>query len=111
MEFVRFMTNTQHEREAAYALSTLPTRASANDVWADDPFQQYVLRVTKYGTRDALQGYGIPLVNMTRAAFQAAMAKQLTPRQALDDFVRRGNRFITRDIERRTRGGKFLVKE
>lgn len=111
MEFVRFMTNTQHEREAAYALSTLPTRASANDVWADDPFQQYVLRVTKYGTRDAIQGYGIPLVNMTRAAFQAAMAKQLTPRQALDDFVRRGNRFITRDIQRRTRGGKFLVKE
>ncbi|SVA61840.1 uncharacterized protein METZ01_LOCUS114694, partial [marine metagenome] len=111
MEFVRFMTNTRHEREAAYALSTLPTRASANDVWADDPFQQYVLRVTKYGTRDAIQGYGIPLVNMTRAAFQAAMAKQLTPRQALDDFVRRGNRFITRDIQRRTRGGKFLVKE
>jgi ABC-type glycerol-3-phosphate transport system substrate-binding protein len=103
MAFVRYMTNTQHEREAAYALSTLPTRSSANDVWSDDPFQQYILRVTKYGTKDAIQGYGIPLVNMTRAAFQAAMARQLRPNQALDDLVRRGNRFIVRDIERRIR--------
>lgn len=105
MAFVRYMTNTQHEREAAYALSTLPTRSSANDVWSDDPFQQYVLRVTKFGTKDAIQGYGIPLVNMTRAAFQAAMARQLRPDQALNDFVRRGNRFIIRDIERRVRAG------
>lgn len=111
MAFVRFMTNTQHEREAAYALSTLPTRASANDVWADDPFQQYVLRVTQYGTKDAIQGYGIPLVNMTRAVFQAVMARQIMPQQALDDFVRRGNRFIARDIERRMRAGAMMAGE
>ena len=103
IELAKFMTNTQHEREAAYALSTLPTRHSAADVWSDDPFQQYVLRVTRYGTRDAIQGYGIPLVEMTRAAFQAAMSRQLTPRQALEDLTRRGNRFIARDIERRRR--------
>ena len=109
MDFVRYLTNTQHEREASYALTTLPTRTSANDVWSDDPFQQYILRVTKYGTRDAIQGYGIPLVNMTRAAFQAAMARQLSPKQALDDYVRRGNRFIARDIKRRTRGGKLAA--
>ena len=103
IEFVRFMTNTRHEREAAYALTTLPTRISALDVWEDDPFQQYVLRVTKYGTLDGIQGYGIPLVNMIRSALQAAMSRQLTPQEALDDLVRRGNRFIRRDIERRRR--------
>jgi multiple sugar transport system substrate-binding protein len=105
IELAHFITNTQHEREAAYALSTLPTRTSASDVWSDDPFQQYVLRVTKYGTKDAIQGYGIPLVNMTLNAFQAAMARQATPREALDDLTRRGNRFIRRDIERRVRAG------
>lgn len=111
MDFVRFLTNTQHEREASYALSTLPTRTSANDVWSEDPYQEYVLRVTKYGTRDAIQGYGIPLVNMTRAAFQAAMARQVSPRQALDDYVRRGNRFIVRDLQRRRRGGKLVGQD
>ena len=103
IELAKFMTNTKHEREAAYAMTTLPTRHSASDVWEDDPFQQYVLRVTKYGTRDGIQGYGIPLVNMTRASLQAAMSRQLTPREALANFVRRGNRFIVRDIERRER--------
>ena len=103
IELAKFMTNTKHEREATYAMTTLPTRHSASDVWEDDPFQQYVLRVTKYGTRDGIQGYGIPLVNMTRASLQAAMSRQLTPREALADFVRRGNRFIVRDIERRER--------
>ncbi len=101
----KFLTNTRHEREAAYALSTLPTRHSAIDVWSDDPFQQYVLRVARYGTKDAIQGYGIPLVNMTLSAFQAAMSRQSTPRKALDDLVMRGNRFIRRDIERRLRAG------
>ena len=33
IEFAKFMTNTHHEREAAYALTTLPTRFSAIDVW------------------------------------------------------------------------------
>ncbi len=101
----KFLTNTQHEREAAYALSTLPTRYSAIDAWSDDPFQQYVLRVARYGTKDGIQGYGIPLVNMTLSAFQAAMSRQVTPRKALDDLVRRGNRFIRRDIDRRLRAG------
>ncbi|MBM3263274.1 MAG: extracellular solute-binding protein, partial [candidate division Zixibacteria bacterium] len=45
--FAKFLTNTQHVREAAYALSTLPTRASAADVWSNDPYQQYVLRMAK----------------------------------------------------------------
>ncbi len=101
----KFLTNTHHEREAAYALSTLPTRHSAIDVWSDDPFQQYVLRVARYGTKDAIQGYGIPLVNMTLSAFQGAMSRQTTPGKALDDLVWRGNRFIRRDIERRLRAG------
>jgi multiple sugar transport system substrate-binding protein len=111
VEFARFLTNTQHEREAAYALSTLPTRYSAIDVWSDDPFQQYVLRMAKYGTKDAIQGYGIPLVNMTLNAFQAAMAGQVDPRTALDDLARRGNRFIHRDIERRARAGALMASE
>ena len=107
----KFLTNTRHEREAAYAMSTLPTRYSALDVWADDPFQQYVLRVARYGTKDAIQGYGIPLVNMTLSAFQAAMSRQATPRKALDDLARRGNRFIRRDIERRLRAGMEKAPE
>ena len=101
--FAKFLTDTVHEREAAYALSTLPTRTSAVDVWSDDPYQQYVLRMAKYGTKDGIQAYGIPLVNMTLNAFQAAMARQVEPRQALDDLTHRGNRFIHRDIERRSR--------
>tara|TARA_B100000029_G_scaffold501287_1_gene574419 strand:- start:24815 stop:26215 length:1401 start_codon:yes stop_codon:yes gene_type:complete len=101
IELAKFLTNTEHEREAAYALSTLPTRYSAIDVWSQDPFQQYILRVARYGTKDAIQGYGIPLVNMTLSAFQAAMSKQLTPQKALDDLTKRGNRYIRRDIERR----------
>ena len=87
IELAKFLTNTEHEREAAYALSTLPTRYSAIDVWSQDPFQQYILRVARYGTKDAIQGYGIPLVNMTLSAFQAAMSKQLTPQKALDDLT------------------------
>lgn len=111
IELARFLTNTQHEREAAYALSTLPTRHSAIDVWSDDPFQQYVLKVAKFGTKDAIQGYGIPLVGMTLNAFQAAMAKQISPREALEDLARRGNRFIQRDIERRMRVGALAAGE
>ena len=107
----KFLTNTRHEREAAYAMSTLPTRYSALDVWADDPFQQYVLRVARYGKKDAIQGYGIPLVNMTLSAFQAAMSRQATPGKALDDLARRGNRFIRRDIERRLRAGAEIAAE
>ena len=103
MEFVRFMTDTERERQVAYALSTLPTRKSALDVWPDHPFQQYVMRVSKYGVKDAIQGYNVPLRNMVRSALQAAMSGELSPRRALDDLVRRGNRFIARDIVRRRR--------
>ena len=106
IDLAKFLTNTEHEREAAHALSTLPTRHSAIDVWSEDPFQQYVLRVARYGKKDAIQGYGIPLVNMTLSAFQAAMSRQVTPKKALDDLARRGNRFIRRDIKRRIRAGE-----
>ena len=103
MEFVGYMTDTERERQVAYAVSTLPTRHSAIDIWSDDPFHQYVLRVSKYGIKDAIQGFNIPLRNMIRSAIQAAMSGQLTPRQALDDLALRGNRFIVRDVARRQR--------
>jgi multiple sugar transport system substrate-binding protein len=111
IELTKFLTDTQHEREAAYALSTLPTRNSAIDVWSDDPFQQYVLRMAKYGTKDAIQGYGIPLVNMTLSAFQAAMARQISAQDAMDNLTHRGNRFIQRDIKRRMRSGALVSAE
>ena len=103
MEFVHFMTDTERERQVAYALSTLPTRQSALDVWSDDPFHQYVLQLSKYGIKDAIQGFNIPLRNMIRSAIQAAVSRQLTPSQALEDLTRRGNRYIVRDIARRQR--------
>ena len=103
LEFVKYMTDTEHARQVSYAITTLPTRKSAMDIWSNHPFQQYVLRVAKYGSKDGIQGFNIPLRNMIRSSIQAAMSTQLTPKRALDDLVRRGNRFIGRDIERRHR--------
>jgi multiple sugar transport system substrate-binding protein len=101
--FTKFLTDRQHIREVARALSTLPTRRSALDVWEDDPYQQYVLRVTPYGTRDAIQPYGVTLRDMFNASMQGAMSLQVTPRQALDEFAARANRFIERQERRRSR--------
>ncbi|MCS6860463.1 MAG: hypothetical protein NZT92_09110, partial [Abditibacteriales bacterium] len=103
MDFVKFMVNTQHVREVSYALSTLPTRRSALDVWGTDPYQRYVLRVTKYGTKDAIQPYSVALRDMINFAFQAAMTRQLSPQQALDELTARANRFIAREEKRRRR--------
>jgi multiple sugar transport system substrate-binding protein len=103
IEFVKFMTDTRHEREVAFALSTLPTRRSASNVWENDPFQNYVLRVTRYGLKDAIQAYGMPLRDMTNYAMQAALSRQRTPEEALDEFAERGNRFIAREENRRRR--------
>lgn len=103
IDFVKFMVNTQHEREVSYALSTLPTRRSALDVWGKDPYQRYVLRVTKYGTKDAIQPYSVALRDMINFSFQAAMTKQLSPQQAMDELAARANRFITREEKRRKR--------
>jgi multiple sugar transport system substrate-binding protein len=103
IEFVKFMTNAQHEREVSHALSTLPTRRSALDVWGKDAYQQYVLRVTKYGTKDAIQPYSVALRDMINFSFQAAMTRQLTPQQALNELAARANRFIQREEKRRKR--------
>jgi ABC-type glycerol-3-phosphate transport system substrate-binding protein len=101
--FAKFLTNPTHIREVARALSTLPTRRSALDVWEKDPYQQYVLRVTPYGTKDAIQPYGVILAEMFNATMQGAMSLEVSPKQALDEFAARANRFIQRQEGRRGR--------
>lgn len=104
MEFARFLTNTENAA-LLEDLLYFSSRKSANEQMTFEQVQAYTdvneqvqvyLRATEYG----IPYYGPAHVDVSEAiphlmaAVQAALSRDKTPQQALDDFVREANRIV-----------------
>ena len=102
MALGQFMSSTEQDKHLAMAMQTPPSRASVGDIFADDPFNQYVAKAAqKWGNIDVLQlGYydlrqvTLPMyqsIMSGKAAVQQALGVSVGPAQQIIDKLRAGH--------------------
>ncbi len=102
MALGQFMSSTDQDKHLAIAMQTPPARASVGDIFADDPFNQYVAKAAqKWGNIDVLQlGYydlrqvTLPMYQSIvsgKAGVEQALAASVQPAQQIIDKLRAGH--------------------
>ena len=90
VEWVRFLSNTENQRIPALATNNLPTRRSVGDLFAGDPYMDFMRRMGKYTAIDVLQPGYFALRAVNTPMYQGVMTDQSSPEEALNDAAAEG---------------------
>ncbi len=97
MEFARFITNAEHQKERNPHVKMYPVRKSAGDVYRDDPWMQRIESFRKYAASDPSHPIYTSMRRVLLPMYQYVMINEKTPAEALADAEKRANRILQKE--------------
>ena len=97
MEFARFITNAEHQRERSPHVKMFPVRKSVGNVYENNPWMQSVDALRKYASSDPSSPMYIPMRRVLFPMYQSVIINEKTPAQALKEAEKRANRILQKE--------------